>query len=135
MNEEVLRVEEDGGVLTLRLNRPVKRNALNGALVEALSRALEEAEQLGNVRVIALRGEGSDFCAGADLAELERVTELGEAASLEDARRLGGLLRQMRRHPRPLVAANMRSAPNTTPPLSKHSDGGDHRRAGVPRLW
>ena len=103
MNEDLLRIEEDEGVLTLWLNRPTKRNALNGALVEALSQALLEAEKAEEVRVIVLRGEGSDFCAGADLAELELLTEVGDEASLADARRLGQLLLQMRRHPRPIV--------------------------------
>ena len=105
MSHEVLRAEEEGGVLTLRLNRPEKRNALNGALVEALAEVLQDAESRSEVRVIVLRGEGPDFCAGADLAELKGITALGDEASLADARRLGSLLLQMRRHPRPIVAA------------------------------
>jgi methylglutaconyl-CoA hydratase len=103
--EEVLRVTESAGVLTLCLNRPHKRNALNGALVEALSLAMAQAAARDDVRVVVLRGEGPDFCAGADLEELERMTEMGEEASLADARRLGDLLLRMRRHPRPIVAA------------------------------
>jgi methylglutaconyl-CoA hydratase len=102
---EVLLVTVSGGVLTLSLNRPHRRNALNGALVEALSLALARAETRDDVRVIVLRGEGPDFCAGADLDELERMTDMGEEASLADARRLGDLLLSMRRHPRPIVAA------------------------------
>ena len=105
MSSDVLRVVEEEGILTLWLNRPEKRNALNGPLVDALAEALQEAEDRGEVRVIVLRGEGPDFCAGADLAELERVTAMGEEASLADAQRLGALLLQMRRHPRPIVAA------------------------------
>ncbi len=103
MSGDILLSQEKEGVLTLRLNRPAKRNALNGALVEALSKAFLEAEEAEDVRVIVLRGEGSDFCAGADLAELERVSEVGDEANLEDARRLGRLLLQMRRLPRPVV--------------------------------
>jgi methylglutaconyl-CoA hydratase len=102
---EILRVTESAGVLTLSLNRPHKRNALNGALVEALSLALAQAEARDDVRVVVLRGEGPDFCAGADLEELARMTEMGEEASLADARRLGDLLLRMRRHPRPIVCA------------------------------
>jgi methylglutaconyl-CoA hydratase len=102
---EVLLASASGGVLTLSLNRPEKRNALNGALVEALVEALVGAGTREEARVIVLRGEGPDFCAGADLDELERMTEMGAEASLADARRLGSLLLQMRRHPRPIVAA------------------------------
>jgi methylglutaconyl-CoA hydratase len=105
MSDQVLRVSEEGGVLTLALNRPEKRNALSGPLVQALIEALEAAETQEDVRVIVLTGEGPDFCAGADLEELERATEQGPEASLADARRLGALLLAMRRHPRPIVAA------------------------------
>lgn len=105
MNADVLRVEREGEVLVLRLNRPEKRNALNGPLVEALDAALQSAEDDSGLRVILLRGEGPDFCAGADLAELETTTTKGPEASLAEARRLGALFLRMRRHPRPIVAA------------------------------
>jgi len=57
--------ELEGGVLTLRLERPEKRNALNGSMVEALHEGLERAELDAGVRVVCLRGAGPDFCAGA----------------------------------------------------------------------
>jgi methylglutaconyl-CoA hydratase len=105
MSPRVLLVEEESGILTLSLNRPEKRNALNRELVEALQEALADAEANDAVRVILLRGQGPDFCAGADLAELQRITAMGSESSFRDARRLGDLLLQMRRHPRPIVAA------------------------------
>jgi methylglutaconyl-CoA hydratase len=104
VNPDILRIVEAGGVLTLRMNRPDKRNALNADLVNALTEALSEAKERTDVRVILLRGEGPDFCAGADLADLELITAQGEEASLADAERLGALLVAMRRHPRPIVA-------------------------------
>jgi methylglutaconyl-CoA hydratase len=99
-----LSVGEDG-VAHLVLNRPEKRNALNGELVEALLHALEHTAGDERVRVVLLSGAGGDFCSGADLEELERVAEMGPEASLQDAQRLGSLFRAMRRHPRPVVAA------------------------------
>ena len=105
MSENILRQETADGVLTLWMNRPHKRNALNGALVEALSAALEGARETTDVRVILLRGEGPDFCAGADLAELEGMLDASPEASLADAQRLGKLLLAMRTHPKPIVAA------------------------------
>lgn len=105
MPESVLLQSEDRGVLTLLLNRPEKRNALNGALVASLRAALEEARAGDEVRVILLRGAGPDFCAGADLAELEETLEASTEESLADARRLGALLLTMRSHPKPIVAA------------------------------
>ncbi len=105
MNDSVLQVQEESGVLTLRLNRPQKRNALNGLLIQSLSDALGEAKDRESVRVILLRGAGSDFCAGADLAELEGMLDKTPEASLADARRLGALFLAMRKHPKPILAA------------------------------
>lgn len=103
--ESPLLVEVRDGVARLTLDRPDKRNALNGALVEALGEALERTRENPEVRVLLLTGAGRDFCAGADLAELERAAEAGVEASLADARRMGEVFLAMRRHPRPIVAA------------------------------
>lgn len=105
MSAEILKVlEGEGGVLTLLMNRPEKRNALNGELVEALTVALIQARARADVRVILLRGAGPDFCAGADLQELEGMLEQSPEASLADAQRLGALFLAMREHPRPILA-------------------------------
>ncbi|MCH1572014.1 MAG: enoyl-CoA hydratase-related protein [Longimicrobiales bacterium] len=101
---DLLLFRVDGRVAWLTLNRPEKRNALNGALVEALKEGLARAAENPEVRVVALGGAGKDFCSGADLAELERIAEMGEDENLEDARSLGALFQQMRNHPNPIVA-------------------------------
>jgi methylglutaconyl-CoA hydratase len=95
----------DDGVAHLLLHRPEKRNALNGALVEALTEALGGLAADSRVRVVLLSGEGRDFCSGADLEELARVADMGAEASLDDATRMGELFRVLRRHPHPVVAA------------------------------
>lgn len=101
---EVLQVDWHDGVVTLTLNRPDKRNALNGELVTELSNMLRSLEDRDEARVIVIRGAGRDFCAGADLAELERIAEMGHEESVADAQRLGSLFELMRYHPRPIVA-------------------------------
>lgn len=85
------------------LNRPEKRNALNGELVAALKSGLSEADADDSIRVIALRGAGKDFCSGADLAELAKIATMGPDDSLEDARSLGALFTQMRSCTKPIV--------------------------------
>ena len=60
-------VTHDGHVLTIELQRPERRNALNSQLVEELREAVEKAAG-ENVRAIVLTGQGSVFCAGADLS-------------------------------------------------------------------
>ncbi len=104
-SSDVLQYSTDGGVATLTLNRPDKRNALNGELVGALDSTLAKAEADGNARVVLIRGAGKDFCSGADLAELERIAEMGREESHADATRMGALFTRMRRHAKPVVAA------------------------------
>ena len=61
-------VHRAGGVATLTLNRPGKRNALDRRTTAELRAALTACDLAADVRVIVLRGAGKDFCAGADLA-------------------------------------------------------------------
>ncbi|MFO7894968.1 MAG: enoyl-CoA hydratase-related protein [Longimicrobiales bacterium] len=106
MPEQPVLAELQNGVLTLALNRPEKRNALNRGIIEGLTRALVDASADGDVHVVLLRANGSDFCAGADLAEMERMAaELDPVANLADAQALGEVLVLMRRHSKPIIAA------------------------------
>lgn len=99
-----LRASLDGAVLTLTLNRPAKRNALNAQLVEALDAALERADLDAAVRVVAIRGAGKDFCAGADLEELLASADRSPEDNERDALRLGALFQRIRALPHPVVA-------------------------------
>ena len=99
-----LRCALAGGVLTLTLDRPVKRNALSSGLVEALHTALERADLDADARVIVLRGAGKDFCAGADLDELLASADLTLAENEATALRLGALFGRMRALPKPVIA-------------------------------
>jgi methylglutaconyl-CoA hydratase len=99
-----LRASLAGGVLTLTLSRPEKRNALNAALVEALHQALERADLDPDVRVVALRGAGKDFCAGADLDELLASADSSPGENEASALRLGRAMLRIRQIPKPVVA-------------------------------
>lgn len=102
---EPLLAEVSAGVFTLTLNRPSKRNALNGAMIDALLSALERAEADADVRVVVVRGAGRDFCAGADLSELLASADQTQAENERDAARLGAVFTAMRLLPKPVVAA------------------------------
>jgi methylglutaconyl-CoA hydratase len=91
----------EGGIASITLNRPEKRNALNAELLVALREALQRAADDPAVRLLLIQGAGKDFCAGLDLSE---VTSTEEDA-LASARRLGELFIAMRRHAKPIVAA------------------------------
>ena len=103
MSVELRRTVADG-VLALVLARPRKRNALSRPLVEALHEALEAAALDPAVRVVTLRGEGPDFCAGADLEELLASAGHAPEENERDALRLGTLFTRLRTFPRPVVA-------------------------------
>ncbi len=104
MNDAVVARRDADGVAVIALNRPARRNALSAALVEGLCRCFGEAGADPAVRVIALRGSGRDFCAGADLEEIAESRGRGPEEGLEDARRLGELFLQIRHLERPVVA-------------------------------
>jgi len=69
-----LRVERSGATLTLTLDRPDKRNALSPTLVDALLEAVQTACTDGT-RLLVLRGEGRNFCAGFDLSDYADASE------------------------------------------------------------
>ena len=94
----------DGGILTLTLNRPQKRNALNSAVIDGLHSALDAADLDADVRVVVITGAGKDFCAGADLEELLASADASPEANEAAALRLGGLFGRMRQLPKPVVA-------------------------------
>ncbi|HEY0673894.1 MAG TPA: enoyl-CoA hydratase-related protein [Longimicrobiales bacterium] len=94
------------GIATLTLNRPEKRNALDDATIAALKEHFAKAETDEDVRVIVLRGEGTDFCAGGDLSQLEKIAaSASREENLADAMHLGDLFIQMRRLKKPIIAA------------------------------
>lgn len=92
------------GVLTLTLDRAVKRNALSTGLIDALHAGLERADLDPEVRVVVLRGDGKDFCAGADLEELLASADRDPAANEADALKLGTLFERIRELPKPVIA-------------------------------
>src|SRR5262249_34263795 len=66
---EHIKTEIADGVMTLTLQRPEKKNALTGAMYDALSNARMKAEADASVRVVLFQGEGDSFTAGNDLAD------------------------------------------------------------------
>jgi methylglutaconyl-CoA hydratase len=101
---EHLRVEQEGGILWVRLNRPAIYNAMDGAMMEELARCFGSVGGIPGVRVLVLSGEGSAFCAGADLEWMRTVAGLGMEENLNDAGLLADLLSALNTCPVPTVA-------------------------------
>ena len=95
----------DGGIATLTLNRPEKRNALNDAIIEQLKSLLLRANDDSSVRAIIITGAGKDFCSGADLSALQKIAEGSVAANAEDAQSLLELFTLIRSVTVPVIAA------------------------------
>jgi methylglutaconyl-CoA hydratase len=95
----------EGPVAVLTLNRPEKRNALNDALVAGLKQALQDADGNDSVRVVVITGAGADFCSGADLSALQKISESSITENLSDAQSLMDLFMMIRRVRVPVVAA------------------------------
>jgi enoyl-CoA hydratase/carnithine racemase len=95
----LLRVELSGPVVHLRLNRPDKRNAINGTLVRELQTAFANLPQ--GARAAVISGEGAHFCAGLDLSE---VTEQTVAEGIFHSRLWHAAFDQIQYGPVPLIA-------------------------------
>src|SRR6266704_723904 len=105
VNSEIVLYSAQSGIVRITLNRPDKKNALNDAMIAALKGALRRADQDETVRVIIISGSGSDFCSGADLAALQKISSASVAENLEDARSLMELFVLIRSVRRPVIAA------------------------------
>ncbi len=92
------------GVVTLSINRPEKRNALDARVAGALTDAIKEADSDDSTRVIVLTGRGKAFSAGADLAALQSLADASFDDNLEDSRTLAALFETIYRTDKPVVA-------------------------------
>jgi methylglutaconyl-CoA hydratase len=107
MNDEskTILYQVDGPIARITLNRPEKRNALNDELVANLKSALGQASEDDAVRVVIITGAGTDFCSGADLAALQKISGASVAENAADARSLMELFTQIRQVSVPVIAA------------------------------
>ena len=121
-----LKLESEGQVSLLTLNRPEKRNAISPEMIEELGAALDEVDR-SPARVLILTGAGKAFCAGMDLAVLKALAEqhpgqhhdhdiLKEGplkggiprasdANLAESRRIARMFRQIYEFSKPTIAA------------------------------
>jgi enoyl-CoA hydratase len=104
-----VRLETDGPLTWLILDRPHRLNAMNGALLDDLEGALDHLATDRATRVIAIRGAGRAFCAGYDIERDEsEIGGLADRSVMEDRRRLERnveIFMKAWRHPKPVIAA------------------------------
>lgn len=101
MAYEMLRYSREGKIVTITLNRPERRNALNKQLRDEISAALAAIEADGDASVAIITGAGDVFCAGFDTSEFA-TTPPEEVFASESSRRYHW---QLQNFAKPLVAA------------------------------
>jgi len=100
--ESVLEVETRGAVEWVTLNRPKSLNAMNPALVTALRRYFEGKYEDHTTRIIVLKANGKNFCAGLDLKEQPPVDRSVEER-LAGQMNIRDIYKAMRRCPQPII--------------------------------
>jgi 2-(1,2-epoxy-1,2-dihydrophenyl)acetyl-CoA isomerase len=102
-------VERDDGLVTVTLNRPEKRNAINDEIWDDLDRVLTEVAANPDDRALLLTGAGETFSAGADLsggaAGRPKPDERPRQSTLYEMRRVNEVTSKLQRLPKPTVAA------------------------------
>src|SRR6516225_267958 len=115
---EHVKTEIANGIMTLTLRRPEKKNALTGAMYDALSEALERAEADTSVRVVLFQGDGDSFTAGNDLADFASQAR-GEGTVDSPAHRF---IETISKASKPLVAAVQGNAVGVGTTMLLHCD-------------
>jgi len=96
-----LRIERDGPVLRITLARPDRRNAFDAALIAELAEAFAG---VGRARAVVLAGEGSSFCAGADVDWMRASAALSFDENVADANAMRRMFEAIDECAAPVVA-------------------------------
>ncbi len=91
-------------IATITLRRPEVRNALNTQLIQELTTAFTELSTDERLHALVLTGEGSSFCAGADVTMMKEAITFSAEQNLHDAQQLADLLQAINTFPCPVVA-------------------------------
>lgn len=102
MDTEFVRVSHAERIATVTLNRPDKHNAMNGQVVAEISQALK-ALALDDSRVLMIHGNGENFCAGGDIAWMQKIAAGTEDENYDDAQALADMLFQLYMFPKPTI--------------------------------
>lgn len=122
----------DGGVATITLNRPEKRNALTIPMLEAFHAAVKNVADSSDVRVLILAGAGKAFCAGLDLKEMGLARRPDGSVEYPE---IEGALHELERCPVPTIAMMQGDAIAGGLELALHCDlrvAGASARMGMP---
>jgi methylglutaconyl-CoA hydratase len=101
---QTIGVADRNGVALVTLDRPDRHNAFDETMIAELTQALAVIEASPRIRAVVLLGAGASFCAGADLAWMERMAGFSYEENVGDARALAHLLQALSSLPKPTIA-------------------------------
>ena len=101
----MIKYSEKNNIGLIMLNRPEKRNALHPEMVEEIKNKLGSIKNNNKIKVLILSGEGSSFCAGADLAYLNELKDFSVTENERDSEELAQLFLDIYDFPKPVIAA------------------------------
>jgi methylglutaconyl-CoA hydratase len=104
MSYQTIQLAYHGGIATITLNRPDKRNAISFELIDDLLRALQEVEKSGAL-VLIVTGSGKAFCSGMDLENLKALLGRTPEQNLQDSETMVRLFRALYEFPKVTIAA------------------------------
>src|SRR5258708_18316238 len=105
MNNEIVLQKLDQGLLTITMNRPDRRNALNPDMTRGLVEAARRAAEDHEVRAVLLKGAGGTFCVGGDVKTMaEGRAPLPFEAQMSNLRPGMGASRILHEMPKTLAA-------------------------------
>ncbi|HEY1679536.1 MAG TPA: enoyl-CoA hydratase-related protein [Candidatus Sulfotelmatobacter sp.] len=104
MNYQTIQLAFEGGIATITLNRPEKRNAISFELIDDLFRAFEEVSKSEAI-VLVLTGAGKAFCSGMDLENLKGLLGRTAEQNLQDSQTMARLFRTLYEFPKVTIAA------------------------------
>jgi enoyl-CoA hydratase/carnithine racemase len=102
--QDILDIQDQGGVMRITLNRPQRLNALNPALSTALRECFQGLYRRKDIRVVILQGAGPSFCAGLDLKEQSPGKEVGASEMMDVQYSIRDIMIAMRRCPQPIIS-------------------------------
>lgn len=104
MNYHTIQLTYEGGIATITLNRPEKRNAISFELIDDLIAGLEEVAK-SNALVLIVTGAGKAFCSGMDLDNLKALLGRTPEQNLQDSQKMVRLFRSLYEFPKVTIAA------------------------------
>ena len=101
----MIKVIKENGIATLTLNRPEKRNALHPTMVAQIKSTIEEISDDKETKALIITGEGSAFCAGADLDYLVSSQKYSSIENENDSETLAEMFLSIYKLSIPTIAA------------------------------